>query len=216
MVVGWAPWWTGQTERTSLLTVGDAQRLTWMEVAMCTLRSRLGHLKWCLPQPENPMPMTPPKIEDRVAQLFSIHMFKLFHQNSDYVALFGEPTMADDGWIINLPASHVFEGDYHSLPFDVELQATWVNAQSTVKQPLANFISLTSPPASWDNKAASLGIANYGRPDLFRDLSSILINAKQPVLALSFIQVAHQLRPTGPLIREMLHKLTEQVVPSHS
>ena len=187
-----------------------------MEVAMCTLRSRLGHLKWCLPQPENPMPMTPPKIEDRVAQLFSIHMFKLFHQNSDYVALFGEPTMADDGWIINLPASHVFEGDYHSLPFDVELQATWVNAQSTVKQPLANFISLTSPPASWDNKAASLGIANYGRPDLFRDLSSILINAKQPVLALSFIQVAHQLRPTGPLIREMLHKLTEQVVPSHS
>ena len=22
MVVGWAPWWTGQTERTSLLTVG--------------------------------------------------------------------------------------------------------------------------------------------------------------------------------------------------
>jgi len=24
MVVGWAPWWTGQTERTSLLTVGAA------------------------------------------------------------------------------------------------------------------------------------------------------------------------------------------------
>jgi len=22
MVVGWAPWWTGQTERTTLLTVG--------------------------------------------------------------------------------------------------------------------------------------------------------------------------------------------------
>jgi hypothetical protein len=23
MVVGWAPWWMGQTERTSLLTVGE-------------------------------------------------------------------------------------------------------------------------------------------------------------------------------------------------
>jgi len=162
------------------------------------------------------MPMTPPKIEDRVAQLFSIHMLKLFHQNSDYIALFGEPTMADDGWIINLPATHVFEGDYHSLPFDVELQATWVNAQSTVKQPLANFISLTSSPTSWSARAASLGIANYGRPDLFRDLSSILIKAKQPVLAHSFIQVAHQLRPSGPVICQMLHKLTEQVAPSHS
>jgi hypothetical protein len=26
MDVGWAPRWTGQTERTSLLTVGDAER----------------------------------------------------------------------------------------------------------------------------------------------------------------------------------------------
>ena len=25
MVVGWAPWWTGQTERTTLLTVGEAR-----------------------------------------------------------------------------------------------------------------------------------------------------------------------------------------------
>ena len=24
MVVGWAPWWTGQTERTTLLTVGGS------------------------------------------------------------------------------------------------------------------------------------------------------------------------------------------------
>jgi hypothetical protein len=24
MVVGWAPWWTGQTERTTFLTVGVA------------------------------------------------------------------------------------------------------------------------------------------------------------------------------------------------
>jgi hypothetical protein len=164
----------------------------------------------------NPNQMTPAKIENRVAQLFSIHKFKLFHQDSDYVALFGEPAMADDGWIINLPTSHVFEGEYHSLPFDVELQATWVNAQSTVIQPLANFISLTSSPASWDEKAANLGIVNYGKPDLFRDLSSILISAKQPVLALSFIQVAHQLRPTGPVIRKMLHKLTELVAPSYS
>ncbi|QVL52584.1 MAG: hypothetical protein KFB97_14520 [Cyanobium sp. M30B3] len=162
------------------------------------------------------MPLTTAKIEDRVAQLFSIHKFKLFHQISDYVALFGEPAMAEDGWIINLPASHVFEGDYHSLPFDVELQATWVNAQSTVKQPLANYISLTSSPTSWSVKAASLGIANYGRPDLFRDLSSILIIAKQPVPALSFIQVAHQLRPSGPAIREKLRKLTKQVAQSHS
>jgi hypothetical protein len=167
-------------------------------------------------QPGNPMPLTPVKIDERVAQLFSIHKFKLFHQNSDYVALFGEPAMAEDSWIINLPASHVFEGDYHSLPFDVELQATWANAQSLVKQPLANFISLTSSPASWDEKAANLGIANYGKPDLFRDLSSILISAKQPVLALSFIQIAHQLRPTGPVIRKMLNKLTEQVAPYHS
>jgi hypothetical protein len=162
------------------------------------------------------MPLTPAKIEDRVVQLFSIHKFKLFHQDSDFVALFGEPAIADDGWIINLPASHVFEGDYHSLPFDVELQAAWVNAQSTVQQPLANFISLASSSTSWDDKAASLGITNYGRPDLFRDLSSILNNAKQPVLALSFIQIAHQLRPTGPLIREMVHKLTKQVAPSQS
>jgi hypothetical protein len=26
MVVGWAPWWTGQTEWTSLLTVGVEMR----------------------------------------------------------------------------------------------------------------------------------------------------------------------------------------------
>jgi len=26
MVVGWAPWWIGQTERTTFLTVGDVQR----------------------------------------------------------------------------------------------------------------------------------------------------------------------------------------------
>jgi hypothetical protein len=157
------------------------------------------------------MPLTPAKIEDRVARLFCIHKFKLFHKDSDYVALFGEPAMADDGWIINLPASHLFEGDYHSLPFDVELQATWVNSQSTVKQPLANCISLTSSPISWGDITASMGIANYGRPDLFRDLSSILTSAKQPVLALAFIQVAHHLRPSGPAIREMLQKLTEQV-----
>ena len=24
MVIGWAPWWTGQTERTTFLTVGEA------------------------------------------------------------------------------------------------------------------------------------------------------------------------------------------------
>jgi hypothetical protein len=60
--------------------------------------------------------------------------------------------MAEDGWIVNLPASHVFEGDYHSLLFDVEFQAAWVNAQLTVKQSLGNFISLTFPLASWDEK----------------------------------------------------------------
>jgi hypothetical protein len=27
MVVGWAPWWTGQTERTTFLTVGAASQL---------------------------------------------------------------------------------------------------------------------------------------------------------------------------------------------
>jgi hypothetical protein len=161
-------------------------------------------------------PQTPPIAEERVAQLFSIHKFKLFHQNSDYVALFGEPAMAGDGWIINLPASHVFEGDYHSLPFDVELQATWVNAQSTVKQPLANFISIASSFVSWDAKAANLKIPNYGKPALFYDLSSIFTNASQPALALSFIQVAHQLRPSGPIIRAMFHKLSQQVGQTHS
>jgi hypothetical protein len=119
--------------------------------------------------------------------------------------------MADDGWIVNLPAPHVFAGDYHSLPYDVELQATWAHAQSTVRQPLATCIFLTSSGASWDSEVAALGIPNYEPADLFRDLSSILINQGQPVLALSFINIAHQLRPGGPFIRQILKDLTEQL-----
>lgn len=157
-----------------------------------------------------------PSLSSRVASFLSVNKLKIFHQNGDYVALFGEPPMADDGWIINLPATHVFAGDYHSLPFDVELQATWAHAQSTVRQPLATYISFTSPGESWDTKVAALGMPAYEPADLFRDFSSILINQNQPVLALSFINAAHQLRPGGPIIRQMLNSLTQQLAPLNS
>jgi hypothetical protein len=34
MVVGWAPWWTGQTERTTLLTVGGLQKPRFRKVVV--------------------------------------------------------------------------------------------------------------------------------------------------------------------------------------
>jgi hypothetical protein len=148
---------------------------------------------------------------NRVALLFSIHRIKLFCNDGDFVAIFGEPAMASDGWIINLPAPHLFVGDYRSLPFDVDLQAGFVQAQSALKQPLASFVSLRPSEMDWEAKVAMLGIDNYELPDLFRDISSILISDDQPELAFAFIQVARELRPDGPLIRQMFDGLAEKV-----
>ncbi len=156
------------------------------------------------------MSQTSPKIKDRISPLFSIHKLRLFHQHGDYVACFGEPAMADDGWVINLPAANFFTGDYHNLPFDVDIQAAWAHAQTAIMQPLASYISVKPSSAPWESKAAALGIPNYGHADLFRDLSSLLISHNQSGLALSFIQVAHQLRPDGPAIRQLLSQLTYQ------
>lgn len=156
------------------------------------------------------MSQAPPKLEERVKTFFSLYRFKLFHQAGDYVACYGEPAMADDGWIINLPASYFFKDDYQSLPFETDLIAGQVQAQSIINQPLDNYVSLNESGASWTSKASALGIPNYAAADLFRDIASLLISYNQRNLALSFIKVAHDLRPEGPVIKEMLAGLTSK------
>jgi hypothetical protein len=146
------------------------------------------------------MPSGLPSLEDRVRALFSIDQIKIFHQCGDYVACYGDPAMADDGWVINLPASEFFEGAYHSLPFEVQLNASWAQARSIVRQPLSRCISLSPSEASWSSKASSIGMPNYFHADLFRDVAILLNDHNQPSLAFRFIKVARDLRPSGPLI----------------
>jgi len=139
--------------------------------------------------------------------LFFIHQFKLFRQDGDYVACFGEPAATDDGWILNLPASHVFEGDYHSLPFETNLDATWAHSKALVKNPLSNYLRHSHSNSPWTTKVTNAGIPNYQYADLFRDTASIFIDADQFILALAFIEKAHELRPNGPLIIKMRDNL---------
>lgn len=159
------------------------------------------------------MPASPPKTEERVKALFSLCRFKLFHQGGDYVACFGEPSMADDGWIINLPASSFFEGNFQSLPFDTDLSASWVKAQAIIREPLSNYISPSPSGLSWVSKTTMLGIPSPGLPiyetaDLFRDIATILKDRNQFTLALPFIQAAYDLRK-GPVITQILADLTK-------
>jgi hypothetical protein len=156
------------------------------------------------------MPTVPTKPEDRIRTFLSFCRFKLFHQDCDYVACYGQPAMTEDGWIINLPALDFFEGAYQSLPFEVELSATWVQEQSIIKQPFAKYISTEAFEENWSKKAHAAGMPNYCHADFFRDAASMLINHDQPSLALCFIQVAHDLRPKGPLICKMFDELTEK------
>lgn len=162
----------------------------------------------------NALPLMSSQTQDRVSSLFTLNKFKLFSNDGDFVACYGKPAMAEDGWIINLPAENVFKDDYHCLPFEVELQATWVHAQSTVNQSLARYISVAPSSTSWSSKAAAiaseLGVSIYGIPDLFRDISSILIAESQPVLALPFIKTAHQLRPNGPAILKLMKNVEKR------
>jgi len=154
-----------------------------------------------------PVPPTPLNLQAKVKALFSIHQFKLFHRDGDYVAFYGEPSATDDGWIINLPASQVFEGDYHALRFETDLDAIWVQTQAQVKAPLAAYLCRNSPATHWATKLANAGVPNYQHADIFRDIASVLIDAGQHHLALEFIKKAHSLRPTGPVILQMLNDL---------
>jgi len=156
------------------------------------------------------MPTAPFKPEDRIRVFFSLCRFKLFHQNCDYVACYGQPAMSNDGWIINLPASDFFEGPYQSLPFETELKATVVQEQSVIKQPLAKYISHESYEEDWSKKALLSDIPNYHHADFFRDVATVLVQHHQPSLALCFIKVARELRPKGPLICKMFDELTEK------
>lgn len=155
------------------------------------------------------------KSRDRVSHLLCLNKFKLFYDDGGFVACYGEPAMAEDGWIINLPAGEFFKDDYQFLPFEIELQASWVHAKSTVNQPLASYISAALPSTSWRSRAAAiaseLGASTYGVPDLFRDISSKLVAESQPLLALPFIKIAHQLRPDGPAINKLMKNVERQV-----
>ncbi|QEY32353.1 hypothetical protein EVJ50_09085 [Synechococcus sp. RSCCF101] len=65
-------------------------------------------------------------------QLDTLSALKLFHDAEagvDTVALFGQPSTADDGWVMNCPASEVLEGDPRLLPFELLLPATDVHAR---------------------------------------------------------------------------------------
>ena len=155
----------------------------------------------------DPMPPASLTLPARVKEFFSVYQFKLFHQDGDYVACFGEPATTDDGWILNLPASHVFEGDYHSLPFETYLNATWAHTQVMVRDPLSNYLCHNNANVPWATKAANAGIEQYQHADLFRDAASVFSNAEQNILALAFIEKAHSLRPNGPLIIKMREKL---------
>jgi hypothetical protein len=152
------------------------------------------------------MPPAPLKPAALVKELLSIHQFKLFHQDGDYVACFGEPSATDDRWILNLPASHVFEEDYHALPFETVLDAFWVHKQSLVKDPLSDYLCHNGPGIPWANRVANAGIV-YQHADLFRDAASVFSNSGQYDLALDFIKKAHDLRPNGPAILKILDDL---------
>jgi hypothetical protein len=119
--------------------------------------------------------------------------------------------MSDDGWIINLPAQQVFQANYHSLPFEVELNADWVNEQVPLKQPLAGYITNSTSSNGWSEKASALRMPNYALADLFRDISSLLIKHSNPLLAFEFIKEAHRLRPNGPAINMILDELKSRL-----
>ena len=155
------------------------------------------------------MPSAAIKAEKRVKASLSLSQFKLFHQNADYIACYGQPAMSEDGWIINLPASDFFEGSYQTLPFETYLSATLLQEQSIVKQPLAKCISPEPCKEDWLAKIKSSGMTNYFHADCFRDVASMLINYNQHSLALCFIKTARELRPAGTLIRKIHDELAQ-------
>ncbi len=152
-----------------------------------------------------------PKVEERVLTFFSLQRCKLFRRETDYVAFYGDPAMSDDGWIINLPAQQVFQINYHSLPFEIELNVSWVNEQVPLNQPLADYIANSISSISWAEKASTLGMPNYALADLFRDISLLLSKHSHPLLAFEFIKEAHRLRPNGPAINIILDGLKDRL-----
>lgn len=155
----------------------------------------------------------PLKLAARTKELFCISQFKFFCQGCDYVACFGEPAAASDGWILNLPAAHVFEGDYYKLPSETLLDATWVHAQAVVRDPLSRYLSHNAKSMPWAARAADAGVPKYQPADLFRDLATFFSHSSQFSLALDFIKRAHELRPQGPVIARMLAELNFKCQP---
>ena len=153
------------------------------------------------------MPAASLNPSDKTKELFSIQRLKLFYQDGDYIACFGGPSSSPDGWIINLPASHVFDGDFHALPYEIELNAMWAHTQARIRHPLSRYLRQDGPEISWEAKASHAGFPDYQHADLFRDVACVFRDSEQNHLALEFITKAHDLRPSGQLINIILHDL---------
>jgi hypothetical protein len=62
-------------------------------------------------------------MESTLAPQARVHSIRLFFSGSPQVALYGSPSMVDDGWMANLPASEIFAGDIGCLLFEVLINA---------------------------------------------------------------------------------------------
>lgn len=144
--------------------------------------------------------------------LFIIQKIKIFETDSFYVALFGEPAQAPDGWIINILASQFFTESRISTPPDVMLDAEWVKNNCAIRPVFHEFIHLSSPECLWrDGQANPEKTTIYKHADMFRDISLILENHNLEQAALSFITKAYELRPDGPAINRRLNRLKAKV-----
>jgi hypothetical protein len=127
---------------------------------------------------------------------------KIFQDQGWQVALFGQPALSEDGWIINLPADEFFASDYSSLPAESLLEVDFVLERVPMKDPLPQLIGSDVEGYSWRARAPRLKKRKYKMPALFRDLAIECERDGCNALALRFMQKALELQPEGALLRE--------------
>lgn len=138
--------------------------------------------------------------------LACISQVKIYWDQQWQVALFGQPAQSEDGWIINIPASELFIGEYSSLPTETLLGAEWAQARVAMKDPLATLTGPDLGEYSWQEIAPKFKNRSYEHADLFRDLALECEEAGSMPLAQLFMQKAMGLAPKGPKVRAVMRE----------
>lgn len=81
---------------------------------------------------------------------------RLFFSSSPQVALYGSPSTVDDGWIANLPASEVFDGDFSCLFGERLIDAQEAHERAGFHREFYERNVRNAPQPQWPPKAPAI------------------------------------------------------------